>query len=224
MNFENYLSAIEKALKLGNATEHTHRPALKTLVESFGKVVATNEPKRIDCGAPDYIVAKANAASTPVGYVEAKDVGKDLSVVEASSQLKRYRASLRNLVLTDYLAFRLYRDGELVATAKFLARRVTPSPERSGLWPALSRPIGDQRTTRVAANTSVLVTKSSITVRPTHQSPRLFTWARTVESACSFCACIRASFGACTGGIGNPATSWVRLSTCSTKLVRGTNT
>lgn len=58
MNFENYLSAIEKALKLGNATEHTHRPALKTLVESFGKVVATNEPKRIDCGAPDYIVAK----------------------------------------------------------------------------------------------------------------------------------------------------------------------
>lgn len=132
MNFENYLSAIEKALKLGNATEHTHRPALKTLVESFGKVVATNEPKRIDCGAPDYIVAKANAASTPVGYVEAKDVGKDLSVVEASSQLKRYRASLRNLVLTDYLAFRLYRDGELVATAtvgKWNGATLTRSPE-----------------------------------------------------------------------------------------------
>ncbi|SFN30452.1 type ISP restriction/modification enzyme [Variovorax sp. OV329] len=118
MDFDKYLAAIDKALKLGNATEHTHRPALKELLEAAGKIVATNEPKRIDCGAPDYIITKSNAAATPIGYVEAKDVGKDLSAVEKDSQLKRYRASLRNLVLTDYLAFRLYRDGELIASAQ----------------------------------------------------------------------------------------------------------
>ena len=38
----------------GNATEHTCRPAFKALVESLGKnVCATNEPKRVACGAPD---------------------------------------------------------------------------------------------------------------------------------------------------------------------------
>ena len=31
-----YLKAIEKELAGGRATEHTHRPALKTLVESLG--------------------------------------------------------------------------------------------------------------------------------------------------------------------------------------------
>lgn len=32
-----YQQQIEKALAKGNATEHTHRPALKTLIESLAK-------------------------------------------------------------------------------------------------------------------------------------------------------------------------------------------
>jgi hypothetical protein len=52
-----YLKNIESALKAGNATEHTHRPALKNLVENLrGKITATNEPQRIACGAPDFII------------------------------------------------------------------------------------------------------------------------------------------------------------------------
>ena len=44
--FELYLSSITSALKRGDATEHTHRPALKSLIESFTKgITATNEPK-----------------------------------------------------------------------------------------------------------------------------------------------------------------------------------
>ena len=40
-----YLWVIEKQLIAGNATEHTHRPALKMLVEGLVKgVIATNEP------------------------------------------------------------------------------------------------------------------------------------------------------------------------------------
>ncbi|MDT7602698.1 MAG: hypothetical protein QOF61_695 [Acidobacteriota bacterium] len=47
-----YLKAVEKALAKGDATEHTYRPALKDLIESLGdNVTATNEPKRIKCGA-----------------------------------------------------------------------------------------------------------------------------------------------------------------------------
>ena len=32
--FKDYLAQIEAAYKAGNATEHTYRPALKTLLES----------------------------------------------------------------------------------------------------------------------------------------------------------------------------------------------
>jgi hypothetical protein len=48
-----YRRQIEKELQEGNATDHTHRPALKTLVQYLAPgVTATNEPKRVECGAP----------------------------------------------------------------------------------------------------------------------------------------------------------------------------
>ena len=75
-NFSNYFQKIAEAAARGDATEHTHRPALKALIESMAQgVLATNEPKRIDCGAPDYIVTRGE---TLLGYVEAKDVGVSL--------------------------------------------------------------------------------------------------------------------------------------------------
>ncbi len=111
-----YLRKIEQALKVGNATEHTHRPALKSFVEAIRPgITATNEPQRTKCGAPDFIV---NQQAIPLGYIEAKDVGVDLDRAEESEQLKRYRDSLRNLILTDYLEFRLYRNGEKVQTVR----------------------------------------------------------------------------------------------------------
>ena len=111
-----YQKKIEKALASGNATEHTYRPALKALIESLGvNVTATNEPKRVKCGAPDFVVTRGEV---PIGYVEAKDVGKSLDEAEASDQLKRYRESLTNLILTDYLEFRWYVRGELRLEAR----------------------------------------------------------------------------------------------------------
>jgi hypothetical protein len=101
-----YLRKIEKVLLAGNATEHTYRPALQVLVESMAPdIVAANEPKREQYGAPDYVVSRADA---PIGYIEAKDIGKPLDVVEREEQLKRYRQDLHNLILTDYLEFRWY--------------------------------------------------------------------------------------------------------------------
>ena len=105
-----YLSAIQKAHSPGNATEHTYRPAFQKLVESFAKnITATNEPKRIACGAPDFIV---NLNGAPVGYIECKDVGESLDKTEKTDQLKRYFSSLGNLILTDYLEFRYYISGQ----------------------------------------------------------------------------------------------------------------
>jgi len=118
-----YIRTIEKELVVGNATEHTHRSALKALIESLGDgVVATNEPQRIECGAPDFLVTKE---APQVGYMEAKDVGKSLDEAEKSEQLKRYLGSLPNIILTDYLEFRWYVDGE----HRFSARLGTPTKD-----------------------------------------------------------------------------------------------
>ncbi|MEW6201858.1 MAG: hypothetical protein AB1546_07775, partial [bacterium] len=101
---QDYIKQIEENFKAGNATEHTHRPALQTLIQSYEKgIVATNEPRWIACGAPDLRITK-NAV--PLGYVETKDIGENLDKMEKSEQLKRYREALPNLLLTDYLEFR----------------------------------------------------------------------------------------------------------------------
>ncbi len=88
-----YRADIAKALARGDDTEHTHRPALKALVEALASgVTATNEPKHVECGAPDYVVSR-NTAHGPltIGHIEAKDVGAPLASIEKSEQLKRYR-------------------------------------------------------------------------------------------------------------------------------------
>jgi len=114
--FNSYIQTLQKKLAAGDATEHTHRSALETLVESLvSGITATNEPKHIECGAPDFILRKG---SVTVGYIEAKDVGENLDKAEKSEQLKRYRDSLTNLILTDYLEFRWYVDGEKRLSAR----------------------------------------------------------------------------------------------------------
>jgi len=114
--FKTYLQKLQKNLSTGAATEHTHRSALEALLEAVGdRVLATNEPSRVECGAPDYVITRAH---TPIGYVEAKDVGASLDTAERSEQLQRYRASLNNLILTDYLEFRWYVEGEHRETAR----------------------------------------------------------------------------------------------------------
>jgi hypothetical protein len=51
--FSTYLAALEQAHLLGNDTEHTHRPALKYLIEAIVPgVTATNEPRRVAVNLP----------------------------------------------------------------------------------------------------------------------------------------------------------------------------
>ena len=116
INFDAYLKEIKKTFQSDLATEHTYRPFLQTFVESFGKdITAINEPKRRTFGAPDYVIRKREI---PLGYIEAKDVGKDLDKLDKreKEQLKKYTDSLNNLIYTDYLDFRWYVRGEVVST------------------------------------------------------------------------------------------------------------
>jgi len=112
-----YLKAVAVRHARGDATEHTYRGDLEMLLcAMLPGVDITNEPRRItDCGAPDYVL-KRNAI--PLGYIEAKDVGKSLDDKTFRAQFDRYIASLDNLIFTNYLQFRFHRDGKSKAVAE----------------------------------------------------------------------------------------------------------
>jgi len=70
-------------------------------------------PKQTEAGNPDIKIWKGK--DEIIGYIEVKDISKDdLNKVERSEQLDRYRKAFPNLLLTNLLEFRLYRDGTLV--------------------------------------------------------------------------------------------------------------
>jgi predicted helicase len=133
MTLEQYIDNINKRYKLGNATEHTFRGDLQQLIESLvPDIRATNEPKRQSCGAPDYILTKKDI---PVGFIEAKDIGdNDLEGAKKTGnkeQFDRYKASLNNLLFTDYLDFHLYLDGQFItkiAIAEIQNGAIVPLP------------------------------------------------------------------------------------------------
>ena len=113
---EKYLNGIIRKVKTGKTTEHSFRGDLQDFIERIViGIQAINEPRRQKCGAPDYIIQKKNI---PIGYIEAKDIDKNLDIIEKSEQLNRYRGSLNNLILTNYLEFRYFVDGEKVYTIK----------------------------------------------------------------------------------------------------------
>lgn len=107
-----YLNKLAVKLKQGNATEHTYRGDLQLLIENmFTDISATNEPKRIACGAPDYILLRKDI---PVGYIEAKDIDAILRDKKHQEQFNRYKNSLDNLIITNYVDFELFVNGEYV--------------------------------------------------------------------------------------------------------------
>ncbi|MHB8856215.1 MAG: type ISP restriction/modification enzyme [Bellilinea sp.] len=116
ITFEEYIKKIEADYRRGNATEYTYRGSFELLVESYGRGInASNDPKHIACGAPDFIVEKGKV---PLGYIETKDIGVGLNQIEKSDQMRRYLKALNNLILTDYLEFRWYVNGEKKRTVR----------------------------------------------------------------------------------------------------------
>ena len=112
MNLTQYVQILNTRYQTGISREHSYRGDLQTLLSALlPDVLVTNEPARIECGAPDYILTKKDI---PVGYIEAKDIGIDLASKSLKEQFDRYRASLNNLIFTDYLDFHFYKDGLFV--------------------------------------------------------------------------------------------------------------
>lgn len=116
ISVNNYITNVNRLFVTGHAREHSYRGDLQNLLISIlpDDILVTNEPARVECGAPDYVLTKGKA-NIPVGYIEAKDIHVDLQNKSLKEQFERYKAGLSNLVITDYLKFEFYKDGEFIA-------------------------------------------------------------------------------------------------------------
>jgi hypothetical protein len=131
-----YLKAIHEMFSSGDAREESYYTILESLIEKMWKINFPHDPriiiipKRTEAGNPDFVIK--DDKSRIAGYIEAKAPLKNLDEAENSKQLRRYREVFPNLLLTNFLEFRWYRDGKYLksfslATPDSLRDAVPPS-------------------------------------------------------------------------------------------------
>lgn len=108
--FQDYIQSIAKKFSYEETTEMGYRTdfenLLKGIFESINVKRFDHDAKADNGNKPDFVVRKNGI---PILYIEAKDIGVSLDKIEKSEQMSRY-FGYTNLVLTDYVEFRFYRN------------------------------------------------------------------------------------------------------------------
>lgn len=109
--FENYLKLISAKFSHTDTSEMGYRTEFEMLLNKVFSVIKDirigHDSKSKWGNKPDFIVFNKEI---PILYIETKDIGISLDKVEKSEQMKRY-FGYSNLILTDYVEFRFYRNG-----------------------------------------------------------------------------------------------------------------
>ena len=128
MNFQircdHYLREVHRTHATPDATpELSFFPHLQAFLEDIAAnhfesstITFTQEPRSIDqIGRPDFI---ARDGLLPIGYVEAEAYGRNLNNLTGHSETQnaRFIENLDNFILTNFIEFRLYTDGQLRLT------------------------------------------------------------------------------------------------------------
>jgi hypothetical protein len=135
--FTDYFKALHVVAQQGDAREESFYPALAQMLQAVAQAThrthirVTTLPKPTESGNPDFRLW--NGTDRIVGYVEAKNpTAERLDETEESDQLRRYRDTFPNLILTNFFEFRLYRNGErvetVVAARPFVLTRLRAAP------------------------------------------------------------------------------------------------
>ncbi len=135
--FAQYFKELLAVAQQGDAREESFYSALadmlKATADASGRahVHVTTWPRSTDAGNPDFRVW--NGTDRIIGYVEAKKPTEErLDAIEESKQLKDYRSTFPNLILTNFFEFRLYRNGQRVETVlaarPFVLSRLRTTP------------------------------------------------------------------------------------------------
>ena len=136
MILKDYLKKIADTTARGDAREESYYEYLSSLIkniaEKFGNknIDVTILPKKTEAGNPDFRIW--DGKQHIVGYIEAKSPDTNLDIIETSEQLKRYRTTFPNLILTNFYEFRLYCDGEIIERVSigrpFIAKKLKTIP------------------------------------------------------------------------------------------------
>ncbi len=111
-DFDKYFKSLQ-SYNIDDITEHSHRPALKDLLESLAgvKVEILHEPKREGkFGSPDFKITNVESI---IGYVENKKVKENLDKTLKSDQIKKYILLSDNILLTNYTEWIWIKDGKV---------------------------------------------------------------------------------------------------------------
>ncbi len=133
--FENYIHSISTKFSYEETSEMGYRTdfeiLLKGIFESINVSRIDHDAKAIEGNKPDFRILKSGI---PILYIEAKNIGVSLDKIEKSEQMARYYG-YANLVLTDYVEFRFYRNGIRyeepikIADNDIKNRTITPFPQ-----------------------------------------------------------------------------------------------
>lgn len=109
--FQLYFKEVRNRYLSGESTEITFRTPLENFLKSYDKdLELIQEPRRTErVGAPDF---KVYRKKVKVGYIETKDLGKNLDEALKSEQISNYRDSIDNIILTNYGRFILIRANQ----------------------------------------------------------------------------------------------------------------
>jgi type I restriction-modification system DNA methylase subunit len=133
--FKDYIQSVSSKFSHEETTEMGYRTDFEILLKGIFKSInvrrIAHDARAEQGNKPDFVVLNYDI---PILYIEAKDIGISLDKVEKSEQMRRYYG-YTNLVLTDYLEFRFYRNGlyyvEPIKIAEYdlKTREITPIPD-----------------------------------------------------------------------------------------------
>ena len=106
-----YLTDLAKKYASETSSEYSYRTEfeqfLKNIFEEMSISRIDHDAKTKSGNKPDFVIIKNQI---PILYIETKDVDVSLDKIEKSEQMARY-FGYANLILTDYVEFRFYRNG-----------------------------------------------------------------------------------------------------------------
>jgi hypothetical protein len=115
--FKKCLKDLSDVSLRGDAREESFYPALAGLLQQVTEVTGRTHvhvatlPRPTEAGKPDFRLW--NGTDRIIGCIEAKRPTEErLGLIEGTDQLQCYRSTFPHLILTDFLEFRLYRNGE----------------------------------------------------------------------------------------------------------------
>ena len=130
MLIQEYVENVIKQFKSGITSGQSYQENIKSLIEHYAPDVSiTNGLAKKVYGTPNFIIKKRNK---PIGYVAILHIDKPLDNQERIEELDLCKKSLANLMITNYLEFRLYNEGVLISSASIAEIQYGKIIPRSG--------------------------------------------------------------------------------------------